>query len=591
MAINWIKQNNFSEKEESILKKIQIKWMWPNSTTWYDIALQEFIKFDLYNEKFVLAMISKLRPKDSCSLFLSWKIWDSLMIRKDLFYKMSEKLIFDEEFLPLYKALYNYLFIQEPKSVWQQVSVTVYKDSLLRKINNVVLHIWVDFSNIQALKINEINSNNLAVNTKVDGVKSLVEELIDIGEIEEDINEEEIFEQVEEYTIPKIIKATDDEVAIKDKKPIISVKSASTSKQKLDKIKKYSEIEKFKEFYKKERSNFNHESRNIEYFVAILDKFIELEYKGNFLKTIKSRILKLDENYEFSDIQKEYLENMIKEKKVKELKKLKKIEIVKEENTWLKVLDNSLEIPKIIEESEILELLNKISQISNNEELLDILKIIKDLEINLLNELFDEIAKDFSAYHEVVIKYLLDKKGQQKDIKAIQKIITYLDTIKSDYSWWIKKFKDILWDNLLIINNITETEGIVEVIKEVTKEVEVEVVKEIIVEVMTEVEKIITINQTEEIEKDTIIYIESLNNIEELRKYFTEIIYFSSEVLSTYIKKLSELWAFKDIYKLYKIFTSKISKELYKESLLDALDIAPKSEDKIKFVRKFKWAI
>lgn len=717
MSINKSKQLDFSSKEESILKKIQIKWKSPGWFNWYDLAIQDFLSMDSHIEKFALSFITKLKVKDACSFYLDGKLWDSIAIRNSLFYKMSENYMFSEEYNSLYKSLYLYLFWLEPKFLWKQVSVMVHKDEL----NNIYGLAWsrigIEFATIEKINLDSIDSKELVTKRVIEDVKKTVEDIVEVktkkkitrktitkpintresGSIskidfilepkikiiewfknKDDVlefyrnefadflkienilyftsllkafikfdlpskdaliikksilrlkpshkfykaeleyfnevgnndtvieKEEKIVEENKEEAIDEPVVDFDEikwvvdkiEENKEDEKPKTSVKYKGALEKKLDIIKLYTTEDEFIKFYKKERPNFS-SKKNVEYFVAILDKFIELKYTWKFFDTIKWRILKLENDYDFSDKQKDYfklleswedIETSLDEEVVNfdEIKQAVEV-IEKREEVNVEVKESneiSVNSTEELEKSSIDDLINKILQISSDEEIIAVIKNIKDLSINDLNNLFDEIAKDFSKYNEVVIKYLLDKKWQQKDTRSIQKIITYLDSINSNYSWWIEKYKEVLWDSLLIIGWKNSTE-----VKEVTKEVvkEVEVIKEVQVEVVKEVEKIVRVDQSEELEKDIMLEIDFTNSNEELKEYFNKINYFSSNIVSSYIAKLSEFWAYKDIYNINKMFSSKISEDLYKKCLLDSLDIAPNSKNKLKFMLKKLW--
>jgi hypothetical protein len=65
----------------------------------------------------------------------------------------------------------------------------------------------------------------------------------------------------------------------------------------------FSNAEECMDFYKKSASNFA-VIKKVEYFVALLNKFIEFEIKETNIFTLERHILKIEKEYEFSEEQK-----------------------------------------------------------------------------------------------------------------------------------------------------------------------------------------------------------------------------------------------------------------------------------------------
>ncbi len=134
----------------------------------------------------------------------------------------------------------------------------------------------------------------------------------------------------EEYDISEIISLLEKKgLTIKIKWKI----NKSTIQKKIDSIYLFESEEELINFYKKEAPNFA-VKKDIEYFVAFLDKFIEFDFKWRYFYTVKSRILKLKEDYEFSEKQDLFLKKIDKEKelleKINEEMKKEKDKVVQE---------------------------------------------------------------------------------------------------------------------------------------------------------------------------------------------------------------------------------------------------------------------
>jgi len=196
----------------------------------------------------------------------------------------------------------------------------------------------------------------------------------------------------EEYDISEIkllLEKKDINIKVKSK-----VKKTIIEK-KIDIINNFESEEELIKFYKKEAPNFA-VKKEVEYFVAFLDKFIEFSFKWRYLYTVKSRILRLKEDYEFleeqniffNELEEEQNRKEKEEKEKKEERKRKKAESKLENNKEKDRQEKELEIKRKVrnfaKEWKYIELREYVNKLDNNYEIGDIF-FIKKMTEALLN--------------------------------------------------------------------------------------------------------------------------------------------------------------------------------------------------------------
>ncbi len=150
----------------------------------FNLQKEVFDKKEKLTEKEVLSLINHLKINDVLELFLEWKIWNSLKIKKDLFFKVEKEYIqINEKFFWLIKALYKDI-----------LSSYTRKNKFTNLIKNLKKLEWldlgdaewtIDLSKIEFNKLLEERADNIKEKTGDTVVKTAVKATKIVEKIEE----------------------------------------------------------------------------------------------------------------------------------------------------------------------------------------------------------------------------------------------------------------------------------------------------------------------------------------------------------------------------------------------------------------------
>ena len=390
--------------------------------TFYHLGLYNLYKWlekwITFNNNEIVNLITLLNINDSIKLFLEWYFWKSSIVIKTIFLKMvniSSRI--DEKYYWLVKTFYLYL-INLTWEVGLRINEKTEYNEKYRKflkymeLKDEDLELYdIDFFNtkIIEMKTNTLMDTNLGENIDSNIWNEIPSENNDVVEFKEEVKEE-INDKLEKKDITK-----------------------NRSTKILDKIKWFTDEEEFIKYYKKALINFN-AKKNIEYFLVFLDKFIEFGIKTRPIFTIKKHILRIDENYIFSESQKAFFENIENNKEEKkENNDWKEKVIVKEKN------NSSIDSNQDSATKKILTLKQKEEELK-----IEIARIKEEkekLEISLREETFSNIDKFVEKWKFKELKWYINSLESIDfidNVLLIKKMVEAL--LKADNANEVKEF-------------------------------------------------------------------------------------------------------------------------------------------------------
>ena len=390
------------KKETYNIKKVKV-WVVRkvrNANRWYFIQdliekkkkLTKAYNLDKYKKIFWSVNSEKFKEFFEVDKELFLKVWSIEVVELYLLALDRLKNDFEEEYYKKTKWILNDFivfinnWVKSIPSVCKSNIETDKKNELFFR-KNIELHLW-NFWKTGSLNTFFKDYLDKNLNNK-EFLNILVEILSDF-----DISFTKNFLTIlwEEYDISEIkllLEKKDINIKVKSK-----VKKTIIEK-KIDIINNFESEEELIKFYKKEAPNFA-VKKEVEYFVAFLDKFIEFSFKWRYLYTVKSRILRLNEDYDFSEKQNIFFNELEEEqnKKEKEEKEKKeererkktesKLENDKEKEKKEKELEIKWKVRNFAKEWKYIELREYVNKLDNNYEIGNIF-FIKKMTEALLN--------------------------------------------------------------------------------------------------------------------------------------------------------------------------------------------------------------